>query len=82
MVDPAHHDTPVFLHVNMLMTGVWGTVFTVNALLNYLVLALPGQAGLAASLGTYVFLAAGIVFTLWYPGHIRRKYAHASPGRQ
>ncbi|HVP97538.1 hypothetical protein [Methanoregula sp.] len=80
MVDPAHHDNPVFLRVNIQMTGVWGSVFTVNALLNYLALVLPGPAGQAAALLTYVFLATGIVFTLRYPVHIRKKYAHASPG--
>jgi len=82
MVDPAHHGTPVFLSVNRLMTGVWGGVFTVNALLNYLALVLPTTAGRVSSLLTYLFLAAGIVFTLWYPGHIRKKYARASPGRR
>ena len=78
MVDPAHHDTPVFLRVNILMTSVWGFVFAIDALLNYLALALPGPAGQGSFLLTYVFLAAGIVFTLWYPGHLRKKYARAS----
>jgi uncharacterized membrane protein len=79
MVDPAHHDNPVFLRVNILMTGVWGGIFAVNALLDYLSLVLPGPVGQAAALITYCTLAAGIVFTLWYPVHIRKKYAHASP---
>jgi hypothetical protein len=82
MVDPAHRDNPVFLGVNILMTGVWGSVFVVNALLDYLALVLPGLAGQAAALITYAVLAAGIVFTLWYPGYIKKKYAHASPAGQ
>ena len=80
MVDSAHHNNPVFLRVNILMTGVWGGIFGFNALLDYLALALPGPAGLAAALITYGTLAAGIVFTIRYPVHIKKKYAHASPG--
>ena len=80
MVDPAYHDTPAFLSVNILMTGVWGGVFAVNALLNYLALVLSGPGGQCSFLLTYAVLAAGIVFTLWYPGHVKKKYAHASPG--
>ena len=45
MVDHAHHDNPVFLRVNILMTGMWGGVFAVNALLDYLALVFPGPAG-------------------------------------
>ena len=81
MVDPSHHNNPVFLRVNTLMTGVWGCVFAVNALLDYLALNIPGPVGQTAILITYGTLATGIVFTLWYPGHMREKYAHTSPGR-
>jgi len=55
------------------MTCVWGCVFAANLLLDYLALALAGPAAQAASLLTYGVLAAGIVFTLWYPGYIRKK---------
>jgi hypothetical protein len=80
MVNPAHHNHPVFLRVNILMTGVWGGIFAANALMDYLALVLPGLAGQAAALITYGTLVAGIVFTLWYPVHIKKKYAHTSPG--
>ncbi|MFZ1896898.1 hypothetical protein [Methanoregula sp.] len=82
MVHLEHHKNPVFLRVNILMTGVWGGVFVVNTLLDYLALVLPGPVGQAATLITYGFLIAGIVFTLWYPGHIKKKYAKTSPGGQ
>jgi hypothetical protein len=82
MVDPANHENPVFLRVNILMTGVWGGIFAINALMDYLALVLPGPVGQTASLITYCTLAAGIVFTIWYPVHVGKKYAHASPGGQ
>lgn len=72
MVDRTVWENPVFIRVNVLMTGVWGGVFVINLLLNYLVLAAPGL-GRAASLLTYVVLIAGIVFTIWYPKHLRKK---------
>jgi hypothetical protein len=82
MVDPAHHKNPVFLRVNILMTGVWGGIFAVNALLDYFALVFPGPAGETAALITYGTLAAGIVFTLWYPVYIKKKYTRTSPGSQ
>jgi hypothetical protein len=82
MVDPSRHEHPVFLKVNILMTGVWSGIFGVNALLDCLALVFPGPTGQAASLITYGTLAAGIVFTFWYPAHIQKKYARTSPGSQ
>ena len=42
MVDPSRHENPVFLRVNILMTGIWGGIYVVNALLDYLALVFPG----------------------------------------
>ena len=82
MVDPSRHENPVFLRVNILMTGVWGGIYVVNALLDYLALVFPGPVGQAAAPITYGTLAAGIGFTLCYPVHIKKKYAKTSPGSQ
>jgi len=80
MVEPAHQDSTVFLRVNRFMTGVWGCIFAANVLLDYLALAPAGPSAQAASLLTYGVLAAGIIFTLWYPGQIRKTYARSPPG--
>jgi len=82
MVDPAHHKNPVFLRVNILMTGLWGGIFAVNALLDYFALVFPGPAGETAALITYGTLAVGIVFTLCYPVHIKKKYTRTSSAGQ
>ena len=63
MVDPATTKTRLS-PVNFLMTGLWGGIFAVNALLDYFARVFPGRVGETAALITYGTLAAGIVFTL------------------
>jgi len=75
MVDRSLWEKPGFIRVNQIMTGVWGAAFAINLLLSYFVLTVPGFPGGMATLLTYGVLAAGIVFTLWYPGHVRRRYS-------
>jgi hypothetical protein len=78
MVDRALWENPLFIRVNNLMTGTWGAVFAINLVISYLAFAYPhATAGIALPL-TYLVLIAGIIFTLWYPGHIRKKHAPAS----
>ena len=78
MVDRSLWENPYFLRVNVLMTGVWGGVFCVNLLLSILALLSPKGVGMLASPLSYLVLIAGILFTLWYPGHVRKKYASRS----
>jgi len=80
MVDPGLREHPFFIRVNVLMTGVWGGVFTIDLVLSYLSFAYPHSAGGIAPALTYLVLIAGIIFTIWYPGYIRKKHA-ASSGR-
>ena len=79
MVDPRVQAHPLFRRVNVLMTGVWGGVFTVNLLLDGAALALPGLPGQAAQYLTYVVLAGGIAFTLWFPARMRKKFPPPAP---
>lgn len=74
MVDRSLWEKPEFIRVNVLMTGVWGGVFAICLVISYALTVVPVPAGTPASLLTYLALAAGIAFTLWYPGHVRRKY--------
>ena len=73
MVDPSLWDKPAFIRVNYLMTGVWGGVFSLNALLSAIALTLPSASGILIPALTYGVLAAGILFTIWYPGYLKRK---------
>jgi hypothetical protein len=78
MVDHTLWETPGFIRVNILMTGVWGCVFVINLLLSYLTFASPPSVGRIASPLTYLILIAGILFTIWYPGYVQKKYATVS----
>jgi hypothetical protein len=79
MVDQKLWENPVFIRVNVLMTGVWGGIFAVNLILSYLTFASPQAVGWIASPLTYLVLIAGIVFTIWYPRHLMR---HRSPASE
>jgi hypothetical protein len=59
------------------MTAVWGSIFVINFVLDYLTFAYPHSAGVITPPLTYLVLIAGIIFTIWYPGHLQKKYAHA-----
>ena len=62
--------TRFLYRVNNLITGVWGGIFAINLVVSYLAFAYPhATAGIALPL-TYLILIAGIIFTIWYPGHI------------
>jgi hypothetical protein len=73
MTDKSRWDNPVFLSVNRFMTGAWGGIFTINLLLVTYSKTGMGSAAQAAGLLVWVFLAAGILFTLLYPEYIRKK---------
>jgi hypothetical protein len=78
MVDRMLWENPVFIRVNILMTGVWGGIFVINFILDYLAFAYPHSAGGITPPITYLVLIAGIIFTIWYPGHIQKKHASVS----
>ncbi|MGA2162545.1 MAG: hypothetical protein ABSG28_10195 [Methanoregula sp.] len=78
MVDRTLRERPAFIRVNVLMTGVWGGIFVINFILDYFAFAYPHSAGGITPPLTYLFLIAGIIFTIWYPGHLKKKYAPLS----
>jgi flagellar motor component MotA len=69
---------PVFIRVNVLITGVGAGIFLVNLALNAGMLVTPGTIRGIVQVITYIVLVGGIVFTLWYPEHIRKKQATVS----
>ena len=54
------------------MTGVWRCVFVVNLILNYFMLVNSELLGRIAQLLMYFVLVTGIIFTIWYPGHLMK----------
>jgi hypothetical protein len=80
--DPAYWDSPVFLRVNYVITGVWGLAFLVSA-----IAGLYGDAVLHNSnnvwTGWIIQVAATLVavqFTVWYPDYATAR-ALASAGQ-
>ncbi len=70
--DPSLWNSPVFIRTNMILTAVWASVFTLNAVLalgkmEHFVLPEVGYEVIS-----YTFLIGTAVFTTWYPGHLRR----------
>jgi all-trans-retinol 13,14-reductase len=65
---------PAFIRINEIITGVWGGIFTVNALLGALaVFVFPAQEILFAVILPNVGVVAGIVFSSVFPGYAARK---------
>jgi hypothetical protein len=81
MVDRTLWENPAFIRINVLMTGAWGGIFVINFILDYLGFAYPHSVGWISSPLTYLVLIAGIIFTIWYPGHIQKKHPSA-PGQR
>jgi hypothetical protein len=77
MVDRTLWENPVFIRVNVLMTGVWGGIFVINLVLSYLTFVAPHSLEWITSPLTYLVLIAGIIFTVWYPGQVQKKHSSA-----
>ena len=80
--DPVYWDNPAFIRINRILTGLWGGIFLLNALLGAVaVFVFPAGAGLRHHLFTLVLpnlgLAVGILGSTWYPGHAARRNAQA-----
>lgn len=78
-VDPSLWNDPGFVRTNVILTSVWGAVFTANSLLalgKMHHLLLPGWGYEAVS---YSLLAGTAFFTTWYPERVRKARAAARP---
>lgn len=75
--DPSLWQCPSFLLTNNILSGLWGTVLTVNAVLAYgkmQALLMPQAAYDALS---YTTLLTAAVLTTWYPKYVHRKTQRA-----
>ena len=75
-VPEKHWHEPSFMRVNQLITAAWGVDFVMQALI------LEWQAihgGGLPSILSSTASACALGFTLWYPGHCRRKAKKNSP---
>ena len=72
-VDPSLWTNPLFIRSNVIITSVWGLVFTVNAVLAWGKMEHLVLSELGYELLSYTLLIAAAVFTSWYPKHARRR---------
>jgi len=70
-IDRSFWESPVFIRANVVITGAWTAVFLAGFVLNVLALTGPLPGFFIAQLLSYGFIAAGILFTLWYPRYLR-----------
>ncbi|MBI5131888.1 MAG: hypothetical protein HZA66_20805 [Rhodopseudomonas palustris] len=70
-VDPSLWTDPFFIRTNVLMTAVWATAFTLNAVLAFGKMEQVALSELAYELISYAILIGTAMFTVWYPEHLR-----------
>ncbi len=67
--------SPVFLAVNDRITAVWAVAFAVMLFFQLAIIALPAVPAWADIVGSILPAILALVFTVWYPAHVRRRYA-------
>ena len=77
MVDKALWEHPLFKKVNVFMSAVWSLIFLINFAISGAALILPEYA-MVFQVFTWIFLITGIVFTVMYPGYVRKKVSGRS----
>ena len=77
-VEPSLWTDPHFIHVNVLMTAVWASAFTISAGLAFGKMEQVALSELSYELISYAILIGTAIFTVWYPDHLRRAKATAS----
>jgi len=76
--DKAYWNDPAFIQINTIITGVWGGIFTFNALLGALaVFIFPAQGLWFAVILPNIGVVAGIVFSSLFPNYAARKSIQA-----
>ncbi|WP_420135537.1 hypothetical protein [Rhodopseudomonas sp.] len=71
-VDPSLWTDPFFIRTNVLMTSVWASAFTINAVLAFGKMKQLLLPELGYELISYAVLIGTAIFTVWYPDHLRK----------
>ncbi|MEU9384772.1 hypothetical protein AB0D38_29115 [Streptomyces sp. NPDC048279] len=66
--------SPVFTHVNMVLTTAWGVVFALMALSTWLAIRLPGQSDWFNWVVPIALLVWAVKFTERYPQRYKERY--------
>jgi hypothetical protein len=72
-VDPSLWTDPMFVRTNVILTSLWGSVFTVNAFLAWGKMEELVLSELVYEIISYTLLVGTVIFTNWYPKHVRQQ---------
>ncbi|TGD86530.1 hypothetical protein BayCH28_17190 [Mycolicibacterium sp. CH28] len=70
--DPSKWNDPAFVRVNVQLSAVWASVFTVNTAIAWALMKhlMPESA---CHITSYAALIGAAAFTSWYPDHVRAR---------
>jgi all-trans-retinol 13,14-reductase len=72
--DKSYWNDPAFIKINEIITGVWGIIFSFNAMLGALaVFVFPAQTFLLMVIISNIGIVAGIIFSSRFPDYAARK---------
>jgi hypothetical protein len=74
-VEPERVKSAPFMHVNYVITAVWGIVFTLGFALDAFLLLRPEPGLMFWDNLKWVFMVIAIVFTVWYPDYVHKQRA-------
>jgi MFS family permease len=78
-VEPERARSAPFMHVNYIITAVWGIAFTLGFGLNAYLLLRDDPSTMFWSNLQWALIIISILFTVWYPGYVHRQRAlHAA----
>ncbi|MFA4878378.1 MAG: hypothetical protein WC586_13320 [Methanoregula sp.] len=74
-VEPERARSAPFMHVNYIITAVWGIAFTLGFAVDAFLLLRPDPSIAFWDNLKWVFMVTAIVFTVWYPGYVHKQRA-------
>ena len=74
-VEPERAKSAPFMHVNYIITAVWGIVFTLGFAVDAFLLLRPEPGLLFFDNVKWLFMVIAIVFTMWYPAYVHKQRA-------
>lgn len=75
--DPSRWKHPLFIRTNVILTSMWGAVFTVCTVIAVFKTYFRQYPEEYYEFLSYAFMFGAIIFTSWYPGVIKRRAAQA-----
>ena len=72
-VDPSLWTDPLFIKMNVVLTSLWGSIFTVNTILAWGKMEEFVLSELVYEIISYTLLVGTVIFTNWYPKHVRQQ---------